>query len=132
MCITISSQLSSSSPNAKYLTFLKADFFAWHPTEMFDLIFDYTFFCAIEPSMRSAWGRKIRDILKSDGELITLMFPFGDHVGGPPYKTSIADYEEVLHPLGFRATSIVDNELAIEPRKGREKLGRWRLSKSSL
>lgn len=124
--------LSSSSPNAKYLTFLKADFFAWHPTEMFDLIFDYTFFCAIEPSMRSAWGRKIRDILKSDGELITLMFPFGDHVGGPPYKTSIADYEEVLHPLGFRATSIVDNELAIEPRKGREKLGRWRLSKSSL
>lgn len=26
-------------------------------------------------------------------------------------------YEEVLHPLGFRATAIVDNELAIEPRK---------------
>lgn len=26
-------------------------------------------------------------------------------------------YEEVLHPVGFRAVSILDNELAIGPRK---------------
>ncbi|KAL6275075.1 hypothetical protein ACE6H2_025767 [Prunus campanulata] len=57
-----------------------------------------------------------------------------DHIGGPPYKVSVSDYEEVLHPMGFKATSIVDNELAVPPRKGREKLGRWKrsLSKSSL
>ncbi|KAF3954971.1 hypothetical protein CMV_019754 [Castanea mollissima] len=51
-----------------------------------------------------------------------------DHVGGPPFKVSISDYEEVLLPMGFRAVSIVDNELAIGPRKGREKLGRWKRS----
>ncbi|XP_034223679.1 probable thiol methyltransferase 2 isoform X2 [Prunus dulcis] len=57
-----------------------------------------------------------------------------DHIGGPPYKVSVSDYEEVLHPMGFKATSIVDNELAVPPRQGREKLGRWKrsLSKSSL
>ncbi|KAB2013835.1 hypothetical protein ERO13_D09G165000v2 [Gossypium hirsutum] len=70
-------QMSSSLPNADDFTFIKADFFSWRPTDLFDLIFDYT-------------------------------------------------YEEVLHPIGFKAVSIVDNELAIEARKGREKLGRWK------
>ncbi|KAL9437341.1 hypothetical protein AB3S75_023243 [Citrus x aurantiifolia] len=121
-------ELSSSLPNAKFVSFLKADFFTWCPTELFDLIFDYTFFCAIEPEMRAAWAQKIKDFLKPDGELITLMFPISDHVGGPPYKVSVSDYEEVLHPMGFQAISIVDNKLAIGPRKGREKLGRWKRS----
>ncbi|KAK9200475.1 hypothetical protein WN944_015673 [Citrus x changshan-huyou] len=84
-------QLSSSLPNAKFVSFLKADFFTWCPTELFDLIFDYTFFCAIEPEMRAAWAQKIKDFLKPDGELITLMFPISDHVGGPPYKVSVSE-----------------------------------------
>ncbi|KDP29557.1 hypothetical protein JCGZ_19270 [Jatropha curcas] len=121
-------ELSSSSPNANCFTFLKADFFTWHPPELFDLIIDYTFFCAIEPEMRARWALKIQDLLKPDGELITLIFPIDDHVGGPPYKVSVSDYEEVLHPLGFKAVSIVDNDLAIKARKGREKLGRWKRS----
>ncbi|XP_073141449.1 probable thiol methyltransferase 2 isoform X2 [Henckelia pumila] len=128
--ITKATELSSESPNAEHFTFLKADFFTWHPAELFDLIFDYTFFCAIEPDMRSAWARKVHDLLKPDGELITLMYPIEDREGGPPYKVSVTDYEDVLHPAGFRATSIFENELAIAPRKGREKVGRWRKSAS--
>ncbi|PSS24043.1 Thiol methyltransferase [Actinidia chinensis var. chinensis] len=119
-------ELSSSLPNADYFTFSKTDFFTWHPTELFDLIFDYTFFCAIEPDMRSAWASQMKYLLKPDGELITLMFPISDYVGGPPYKVSVADYEEVLNPMRFKAVSIVENDLAIGPRKGREKLGRWK------
>nr|XP_034899770.1 probable thiol methyltransferase 2 isoform X2 [Populus alba] len=119
-------ELSSSLPNSSYFTFLKADFFTWHPPELFDLIFDYTFFCAIKPEMRSRWACKVQEMLKPDGELLTLIFPISDHVGGPPYKVSVSDYEEALHPMGFKAVTIVDNELAIEARKGREKFGRWR------
>ncbi|KAK9725283.1 hypothetical protein RND81_05G133800 [Saponaria officinalis] len=119
-------ELALTSPNSSCFSFLQADFFTWNPTELFDLIFDYTFFCAIEPKMRSAWANRMADLLKPDGELITLMFPIDDHDGGPPYKTSVADYETALHPLGFQATSIVENELAVSRRKGREKLGRWR------
>ncbi|KAG9446860.1 hypothetical protein H6P81_012988 [Aristolochia fimbriata] len=121
-------ELSSSLPTADCFTFVKADFFTWHPTMLFDVIFDYTFFCAIEPVMRQAWATRVRDLLKPDGELITLMFPVSDHTGGPPYSVSVADYEEVLHPMGFKAVSVVDNELAVMPRKGREKLGRWKQS----
>ena len=35
-------QLSSSLPNASYFNFLKVDFFTWNPSELFDLILDYT------------------------------------------------------------------------------------------
>lgn len=84
-------ELASASPNAKYISFLQADFFTWEPTQLFDLIFDYTFFCAIVPNMRSAWATRMGDLLKPDGELITLMFPIDDHDGGPPYKTSVAE-----------------------------------------
>ncbi|XP_058009817.1 probable thiol methyltransferase 2 isoform X2 [Hevea brasiliensis] len=110
-------ELSSSFPNANCFKFLRADFFSWHPPELFDLIFDYTFFCAIEPEMRSQWAVQIRDLLKPDGELITLIFPIDDHIGGPPYKVSVSDYEEVLCPLGFKAVSLADNEMAIKGRK---------------
>ncbi|XP_041989791.1 probable thiol methyltransferase 2 isoform X1 [Salvia splendens] len=121
-------ELTSGSPNAEHCTFLKTDFFTWCPDQLFDLIFDYTFFCAIEPELRSLWAKKMSNLLKPDGELITLIYPIDDHEGGPPYKVSVADYEEELHTVGFEATQISENELAIAPRKGREKLGRWRRS----
>ncbi|KAM3270442.1 putative thiol methyltransferase 2 isoform X2 [Capsicum chacoense] len=120
----------SSSKSAENFSFLEADFFIWRPTQLFDLIFDYTFFCAIEPEMRPQWASRIRDLLKPDGELFTLIFPISDHEGGPPYKVSVSDYEEVLHPMGFRAELIVENHLAIPPRRGKEKLGRWKRSVS--
>lgn len=119
-------ELASSAPNPKYCEFVKADFFTWSPVETFDLIFDYMFFVAIEPSMRSSWGKRVAELLKHDGELITLMFPISDHEGGPPYAVSIPRYEEVLHPLGFEAISIENNEIAVGRRKGKEMLGRWK------
>ncbi|KAF3973739.1 hypothetical protein CMV_002857 [Castanea mollissima] len=62
-------------PHYRMQVVLKADFFTRSPIELFDLILDYTFFCAIEPDMRLAWAQRICDILKPGGELITLMFP---------------------------------------------------------
>ncbi|KQK19575.1 probable thiol methyltransferase 2 [Brachypodium distachyon] len=117
---------SSSLPNADCFTFLAADFFKWRPSEPFDLIFDYTFFCALDPSLRLAWAETVTRLLKPDGELITLIYLISDPEGGPPYNNTVADYEKVLEPLGFKAVLMEDNELAIKPRKGFEKLGRWR------
>lgn len=118
-------QLSSSSPNGSFFAFVAADFFTWEPPEPFDLIFDYTFFCALHPSLRSAWARRIGDLLQPDGELITLMYLVEGQDAGPPFNTAVLDYEEVLNPLGFAITSIEDNQVAVEPRKGMEKIARW-------
>ncbi|KAJ1703755.1 hypothetical protein LUZ63_003534 [Rhynchospora breviuscula] len=123
-------ELSASSPNREYFSFLAEDFFNWNPSEPFDLIFDYTFFCALEPVLRSAWAKKISEILKPEGELITLIYVITDQKEGPPFNNNVSDYEEVLSPLGFKQIYIEDNELAVKPRKGREKLVRWTRSRN--
>uniref|UniRef100_A0A1J3J7W2 Thiocyanate methyltransferase 1 n=1 Tax=Noccaea caerulescens TaxID=107243 RepID=A0A1J3J7W2_NOCCA len=115
-----------SSPKAKYFEFVKEDVFTWRPNELFDLIFDYVFFCAIEPEMRTPWAKSMYELLKPDGELITLMYPITDHEGGPPYKVDVSTYEDVLVPAGFKVVSIEENPHAIATRKGKEKLGRWK------
>ncbi|KAJ3678122.1 hypothetical protein LUZ60_001925 [Juncus effusus] len=127
-------QWSASFANKDQFAFLAEDFFKWNPEELFDLIFDYTFFCAIEPDMRPAWAKKINQLLKPNGELITLIYLITDQKEGPPFNNTLLDYEKVLNPLGFKAISIEDNELAVKPRKGREKLVRWKriLTQSSL
>ncbi|WZZ83709.1 hypothetical protein YC2023_104281 [Brassica napus] len=68
-------------------------------------------------SVRPPWAQRIEKLLKPSGELITLMFPMDESSGGPPYKVSVSDYENVLILLGFEAMSIVDKERAITPRK---------------
>ncbi|KAL6909541.1 hypothetical protein ACP4OV_001822 [Aristida adscensionis] len=144
-------QLSSSSPNDDFFAFVAADFFTWEPQEKFDLIFDYTFFCALHPSMRSAWAKRMADLLKPDGELITLMYLVEGQEAGPPFNTTVlhtiksamrsvvlytstidANYEEVLNPLGFQITCIQDNQVAVEPRKGMEKLARWKRTEETI
>jgi len=84
------------------------------------------FFCALDPSLRVAWAETVNRLLKPDGELLTLIYLISDQEGGPPYNNTVADYQKVLEPLGFRAVLMEDNELAIKPRKGCEKLGRWK------
>ncbi|XP_066364532.1 probable thiol methyltransferase 2 isoform X1 [Miscanthus floridulus] len=106
--------------------FVAADFFTWEPPDKFDIIFDYTFFCAFEPSMRPAWAKRIADLLKQDGELITLMYLAEGQEAGPPFNTAVVDYEEVLNPLGLVMNSIQDNEVAVQSRKGMEKMARWK------
>ncbi|ESQ39019.1 hypothetical protein EUTSA_v10001708mg [Eutrema salsugineum] len=71
----------------------------------------------------------MQELMNPGGELITLMFPLDDRVGGPPYQVSVSAYEELLIPLGFEVISIVDNELAADSRKGIEKVGRWKKKK---
>ncbi|CAN6456511.1 unnamed protein product [Victoria cruziana] len=121
-----SREIFSSAPNAGNFSFVAADFFNWKTTETFDFIFDYTFFCAIDPSMRSAWAKRMDEFLTVDGELIILMFPVDDRSGGPPFKVSVEAYDEVLRPLGFMVIKVEDNEYAVDSRKGKEMLGRWR------
>ena len=36
--------------------FLNADFFTYNSPHKFDVIFDYTFFCAMQPSFKAAVG----------------------------------------------------------------------------
>jgi len=117
--------LAKDAAASQFVQFKNADFFEYSPSFKFDLVFDYTFFCALDPSLRPWWAEKMADLLALDGELITLMFPLDDHEGGPPFSVSMEAYEQVLGPWGFRLVSCDSEIPSIEKRRGLEKLARW-------
>ena len=41
----------------------------------FDLVWDHTFFCAIPPGRREAWGRQVNSLLAPGGVYAALVFP---------------------------------------------------------
>lgn len=62
----------------------------------YDHIIEQTFFCAIDPSLRSAYVKHMSQLLKPEGELAGLLFrtPFVNP--GPPYGGVEAEYREVF------------------------------------
>ncbi|RDW90568.1 uncharacterized protein DSM5745_02343 [Aspergillus mulundensis] len=53
----------------------------------FDLVYDYTFLCALHPSQRPHWARRMRDLLRPGGLLVCLEFPMykDPALPGPPW-----------------------------------------------
>ncbi|KAL4921687.1 S-adenosyl-L-methionine-dependent methyltransferase [Aspergillus aurantiobrunneus] len=92
------------------VTWVQGDFFANDWVErlgldvnQFDFIYDYTFFCALPPSMRPAWALRHTQLLvpSPQGNLVCLEFPrHKDPLQhGPPYSAPSEAYMEHLsHP----------------------------------
>lgn len=104
-----------------------ADFFDWQPASPFDLIWDYTFLCAIEPKMRPRWAERVDELLAADGEVVTLIFPIVDKApdDGPPYALSVQMVRDLLEPV-FEPVSIEPPARSHPGREGKECLVRWR------
>ncbi len=73
--------------------FLIEDALEHLPERPYDLIFEHTFFCAIDPSQRGRWGQFIARSLAPRGQLCALVFPVGKPAseGGPPFGTTLKD-----------------------------------------
>ncbi|KAJ1652570.1 hypothetical protein IWQ61_007127 [Dispira simplex] len=85
-----------------------------------------SFFCAINPDKRPAWGKKMNELLSDSGVLVTLMFPikkFTDDT--PPYLSTPEDYEKVLNPY-FKLVEKCEPKTSVMARKGLEMFGIWR------
>lgn len=78
--------------------------------EAFDFVFDHTFFCAIDPSMRADWGAMIRRVLRPGGVLTSIVYPFSKpmEAGGPPWGVS-RDAIETAVGAGFE--TVADEEV---------------------
>ncbi|KAI7905056.1 S-adenosyl-L-methionine-dependent methyltransferase [Cokeromyces recurvatus] len=81
-------KLYENHPNAKEnnYDFICANFYEFEaPKGGYNIAYDYTFLCAMEPYMRPKWAKKYNDIIAKEGILITLMFPIDGREGGPPF-----------------------------------------------
>lgn len=64
----------------------------------FDLIIEQTFFCALNPSLRSAYTKKASELLSKNGKIVGLLFD--DHFSNnkPPFGGSKTEYLTYFQP----------------------------------
>ncbi len=93
---SLKERLSESSGQLDRIQLIHGDFFSLHGT--FNLILEQTFFCALDPSLRLDYARKMHDLLEPAGELAGVFFdaPMYDH--RPPFGGSATEYRELLEP----------------------------------
>ncbi|KAK4503755.1 hypothetical protein PRZ48_004670 [Zasmidium cellare] len=82
--------------------FFKDDFFSETNGGKFDVIFDYTFLCALPPELREKWAKRMSELLGPDGKLICLEWPLGKDPkeGGPPHGLTSNLYETLFAKPG--------------------------------
>ncbi|KAJ1860016.1 hypothetical protein LPJ57_006802 [Coemansia sp. RSA 486] len=81
--------------------FKELDFFGFDvPESKYQVAYDYTFLCALHPSMRAKWGARYAEIMAPGGHLIALMFPLDkdpeERNIGPPFLLSKDEYHRLL------------------------------------
>ncbi|MEN7550203.1 methyltransferase domain-containing protein [Rapidithrix thailandica] len=97
---------------------IQEDFFSFTGRH-FDLIVEQTFFCAINPELRSTYAHKVAELLKPQGKLVGLLFNDPLFVEGPPFGGKREEYLEHFK----KQYEIVYFDLcfnSLPPRAGRE------------
>ncbi|MFK7984474.1 MAG: methyltransferase domain-containing protein [Sandaracinaceae bacterium] len=101
--------------------------FAASTDKRFNLAWDYTFFCAIDPAVRTTWVDSMHRLLAPDGELVTLLFPStdADPGSGPPFPIP----PSIAQPIIEARFTLIELTPVLEShpgREGKEQLARWR------
>lgn len=88
-------------------------------TGQYDLILEQTFFCALDPSLRSDYVKKMNQLLKPGGKLVGVVFTDPLNATTPPFGAKAEDYKLLFEALFvFRTFEPCIN--SIKPRLGRE------------
>ena len=72
------------------------------------VIYDYTFLCAIPPALHARWAAQMAALLDRDaGVLLTMVFPICEQPkeGGPPYAMSLELVRGLLEGAGLEAAA---------------------------
>ena len=104
------------------INILKEDFFNIDQSyyNSFDFIIEYTFYCAIVPSKRKSYVNQCHRLLKNNGKIIGILFPFTQRKeDGPPFRVS---HNELENKFTDKFVIIEKNfdSLSVNPRKNNE------------
>ncbi|MCB0456734.1 MAG: methyltransferase [Flavobacteriaceae bacterium] len=104
-------------PNFPEKELVHTDFFQFQGA--YDLILEQTFFCALDPSLRIEYARKMYSLLKPEGKLIGLLFDFPLTQEGPPFGGSKDEYLGYFKPY-FNIEILTRCYNSIPQRAGKE------------
>lgn len=105
------------------VTFLQQDFFLLDKkfNDSFDYVYDYTTLCAIDPSRKEEYARKVSHLLKKDGKFIAILFPVEKRETGPPFGLDVVEVYQIFSKY-LRLKFYYRSLKSIKPREGREAL----------
>ena len=96
---------------------LHSNFFDINDT--FDLILEQTFFCALNPKLRTSYVEKMHQLLKPNGKLVGLLFNFELTESGPPFGGNLTAYQS-LFKASFKIITLETSINSIKERQGKE------------
>lgn len=91
LALTDARKKYDSLPN---LAFFPGNFLDEKPQEPYDLIFEHTLYCAIDPDRREEYARSLLNWLKPGGYFLAIHFIFPLDEDGPPFGAS---REEIIN-----------------------------------
>jgi SAM-dependent methyltransferase len=103
------------------INFLTEDIFNLNKKyfESFDVVYEYTTYCAINPERRKEFAEKISSLIKKDGKLVAVLFPVDNREGGPPFNIDVQEfYKNFSEHLYLELSTKQIN--SIKPRKNKE------------
>ncbi|MBD0269621.1 MAG: methyltransferase domain-containing protein [Cyanobacteria bacterium Co-bin8] len=109
------------------IQFLQRDIFDLVPefAGQFDYVIEHTCFCAIDPSLRTAYIDLVTELLKPGGELLAIFFTHS-RPGGPPFGSTPEQIRQLFEPR-FTVMSLEPVTDSVESRRGEEHIGQLRL-----
>ncbi len=84
----------------------------------YDIILEQTLFCAIDPSLRKEYAKKVFELLTNKGKLVGVLFN-RDFESGPPFGGNEAEYRILFQPY-FSSLIMEECYNSILPRRGTE------------
>ncbi|MFN3941954.1 MAG: SAM-dependent methyltransferase [Flavobacterium sp.] len=109
--------LQKRNPKIPKNHLIETDFFQWNET--YDLILEQTFFCALDPILRTAYAQKMASLLRPNGKLVGLLFDtdFGNDF--PPFGGNKEEYFSYFTPY-FDILTFEKCRNSIAPRANKE------------
>jgi SAM-dependent methyltransferase len=86
---------------------------------VFDGVWEYTCFCAIDPARRAEYVRTVAAILRPGGWFLACFYPIRPRGGGPPFPVSRAEVRRLFQPR-FRLERAFAPIRGVERRSGQE------------
>ena len=100
------------------ISWLKEDIFKYNKKESFDVIFDHTLFCAIDPFKRDKLIEKYKSLLDERGLFLGVFFvkikPEGPPYGATEWEIRLRLEKKFQTLHWFRASNSVDRRLGSE------------------
>ncbi|MBL7816066.1 MAG: SAM-dependent methyltransferase [Saprospiraceae bacterium] len=86
---------------------------------VFDLIVEQTFFCAIDPTLRTQYAQKCSELLNKEGKVCGVLFGKEFDFQGPPFGGTEGEYRAYFNPY-FEIEKMDICHNSIKPREGSE------------